>query len=639
MALPPVFLDELRQRLPCSEVIAKRVRLIKKGREYLGLCPFHNEKTPSFTVNDDKGFFHCFGCGAHGDVIGFAMRAESLSFPEAVEKLAGMAGLQVPRLSPIETEREQRRQTLYDVVEAACLWFEDNLRSNIGRAGLDYLRRRGLDDATIERFRLGYAPDARGALKAALRAKNIDEAKQLEAGLLVKPEGGGESDAGRSKPTEPRSGGRGETFDFFRGRVIFPILDRQGRPIAFGGRIIGEGQPTQDGRSDGGAKLRTNVGPKYLNSRDTPLFDKGRTLYALDMAREGVRNGAKLVVAEGYMDVIALHAAGFNGAVAPLGTALTEAQIEALWKLAPEPILCFDGDAAGQRATLRAAERALPLLKPGRSLQFVTLPPGEDPDSLLKRRGPAAVAEVLSRTKPLVDVEWESLVATTPAETPEQRALLERRLEDVAARIAERTVQWQYRRLFRLRVRARFFPADRRRRPEAALKAPGHAWVLDRVPEMVLLATLLNHIDLIAWRETLDELERIEFDDDRLSRLKADLFDLGASIADLPRRSLVEMLTARGHGETIARLNAPDVFVHARFAHPEASTDEAAQGWRAYFRGLYLRRLRNELEAARSTWVAEPSEQNLHRIEELGRMLVAESEQAAQSDLSEAPAA
>ncbi|HSE79957.1 MAG TPA: DNA primase [Alphaproteobacteria bacterium] len=621
MALPPAFLDELRQRLPCSEVIAKRVRLVKRGREYLGLCPFHNEKTPSFTVNDDKGFFHCFGCGAHGDVIGFAMRAESLSFPEAVEKLAGMAGLQVPRLSPVEAEHELRRQSLYDVVEAACRWFEDNLRSNIGRSGLDYLRRRGLDDATIKRFRLGYAPDARGALKAALRAKNIDEARLLEAGLLVSPEGGGES------------------FDFFRGRVIFPILDRQGRPIAFGGRIIGEGQPTPDGRGDGGAKLRTNTAPKYLNSRDTPLFDKGRTLYALDKAREGVRNGAKLVVAEGYMDVIALHAAGFNGAVAPLGTALTEAQIETLWKLTPEPILCFDGDAAGQRAALRAAERALPLLKPGCSLQFATLPPGEDPDSLLKRRGPAAVAEVLSRTKPLVDVEWESLVATTPAETPEQRALLERRLEDVAARIAERTVQWQYRRLFRLRVRARFFPTDGRRRPEAAMKAPGHAWVLDRVPETVLLATLLNHVDLIAWRETLDELERIEFVDDRLSRLKADLFDLGASIAELPRQSLVEMLTTRGHGETIAQLNAPDVFVHARFAHPEASTDEAAQGWRAYFRGLYLRRLRSELEAARSTWVAEPNEENLHRIEELGRMLAAESEQAAQSDLSEVPAA
>ncbi|HJS32737.1 MAG TPA: DNA primase [Alphaproteobacteria bacterium] len=603
MAFPPAFLDELRQRLACSEVIAKRVRLVKKGREYLGLCPFHNEKTPSFTVNDDKAFFHCFGCGAHGDVIGFTMRAESLSFPESVEKLAAMAGLPMPRLSPVEVEREQRRQTLYDVVETACAWFEENLRSDVGRAGLEYLRRRGLDEATIKRFRLGYAPDSRSALKTALRAKNIDEAKLLEAGLLAKPEGGG------------------EPFDFFRGRVIFPILDRQGRPIAFGGRTLGD------------------TGPKYLNSRDTPLFDKGRTLYALDKAREGVRNGAPLVVAEGYMDVIALHAAGFNGAVAPLGTALTEAQIEALWKLAGEPILCFDGDTAGQRAALRAAERALPLLKPGRSLQFVTLPQGEDPDSLLKRRGPAALADILARTKPLVDVAWESLVATTPADTPEQRALLEQRLEDVAARIAERTVQWQYRRLFRLRVRARFFPADRRQRRDGVLKAPGHPWVLDRVPEMVLLATLLNHIDLIAWREILDELERVEFDDDRLSRLKADLFDLGANIADLSPQSLAEMLAARGHGETIAQLNTPDIFVHGRFAHAAASADEAAQGWRAYFRGLYLRRLRSELEAARSAWGLEPSEENLRRIEELGRMLANESEQAAQSDLSEVPAA
>ncbi len=603
MAFPPSFLDELRQRLACSEVIAKRVRLVKKGREYSGLCPFHNEKTPSFTVNDDKGFFHCFGCGAHGDVIGFAMRAESLSFPEAVEKLAGMAGLPVPRLSPVEVEREQRRQTLYDVVEAACAWFEENLRSNFGRAGLDYLRRRGLDDATIKRFRLGYAPDARGALKASLKAKTIEEAKLLEAGLLVKPDGGGES------------------FDFFRGRVIFPILDSQGRPIAFGGRIMGDGQP------------------KYLNSRDTPLFDKGRTLYALDKAREGVRTGAPLVVVEGYMDVIALHAAGFNGAVAPLGTALTEAQIEALWKLAPEPILCFDGDAAGQRAALRAAERALPLLRPGRSLQFVTLPQGEDPDSLLRRQGPSAVAAILARTKPLADVAWENLVSTTPAETPEQRALLEQRLEDVAAKIAERTVQWQYRRLFRLRVRTRFFPADRRARPPSVLRAPGHAWVLDRVPEKVLLATLLNHIDLIAWREIFDALERVEFDDDRLTRLKTDLFDLGAHVADISAQSVAETLVARGHGETIAELNAPDMFVHARFARAAASADEAAQGWKAYFRGLYLRRLGSELEEAKAAWAREPSDDNLRRVEELGRMLAAESEQAAQSDLFEIPAA
>jgi DNA primase len=607
-------------------VIAKRVRLIKKGREYLALCPFHSEKTPSFTVNDDKGFYHCFGCGAHGDVIGFTMRSESLPFPEAVEKLAGMAGLAVPRLSPAERAREAQRETVQDVVEAAGAWFEAQLRAPVGRAGLDYLHRRGLDDTTIARFRLGFAPDARTALKTALIKDGITEARLIEAGLLVKPEpsagsGGGDSDVGRSKSTEPRSGGRDETFDFFRGRVIFPIFDRRGRAIAFGGRILGDGQP------------------KYLNSRDTPLFDKGRTLYALDKAREGVRQGAQLVVVEGYMDVIALHAAGFTGAVAPLGTALTESQIELLWKLAPEPILCFDGDTAGQRAALRAAERVLALLKPGYSLRFASLPAGEDPDSLIRRQGPSAFAEVLGHARPLAEVLWETLISSVPTETPEQRALLELRLEETAAKVENRTVQWQYRRLFRLRVRTAFFPGfrGRRPRPEGQLRAPGHVLALHAVPEKVVLATLLNHLDMLASREIYEELDRFAFEQPRFHQLKNDLFRLGALEADLPIGTLHERLRANGHGSTLDELLSRDVYLHAPFARPVATLEDAGYGWHAYVRGLFLRRLGEELGEARDRFTHDPSPENLRRVEELGHLVVVESDEAAQRDLFEVP--
>ena len=608
MAFPPAFLDELRQRLACSEVIAKRVRLIKKGREYAGLCPFHSEKTPSFTVNDDKGFYHCFGCGAHGDVIGFTMRAESLSFPEAIEKLAGMAGLAVPRLSPAQQAREAQRETLQDVVEAACAWFEGQLQAPVGRVGLEYLRGRGLDAATIARFRLGFAPDGRTALKTVLTKDGITEARLIEAGLLVKP--------------DPSTGsGGGDSFDFFRGRVIFPIFDRRGRAIAFGGRILGDGQP------------------KYLNSRDTPLFDKGRTLYALDKARDGVRAGAQLVVVEGYMDVIALHAAGFTGAVAPLGTALTESQIELLWKLAPEPILCFDGDAAGQRAALRAAERVLPMLKPGHSLRFASLPAGEDPDSLVRRHGPAAFADVLGHARPLAEVLWETLIASIPTETPEQRALLEMRLEETAAKIENRTVQWQYRRLFRLRVRTKFFPGFRASRPrqEGQLRAPGHVLALHAVPEKVVLATLLNHFDMLASREIYEELDRFAFEQPRFHQLKNDLFRLGALEADLPIETLHERLRAHGHGASLDELLSREVYLHAPFARPMAALEDAAYGWHAYVRGLYLRRLRDELGEARDRLAHDPSPENLRRMEELGRLFVVESDEAAQRDLFEVP--
>ncbi len=583
MAFTPQFLDEIRTRLPVSDVVGRRVRLVRKGREHSGLCPFHNEKTPSFTVNDDKGFFHCFGCGAHGDVIGFTMRIDNLSFPEAVEKLAGEAGLEMPRFTPQERARAQRQQTLHEVVEAACVWFQKQLESPAGKPGLAYLRGRGLTAETIAKFRLGYAPDARQGLKAALKTAGIEESLLLEAGLIVRPDDGRDS------------------FDFFRGRVIFPIMDARGRVVAFGGRILGDGQP------------------KYLNSRDTPLFDKGRTLYALDKARAGVAGGAgrtpaQLVVVEGYMDVIALHEAGFAGAVAPLGTAITESQIEILWRLAPEPILCLDGDAAGQRAALRAAERVLPLLKPGFSLRFATLPPSDDPDSLIRRHGSAAMAQVLESARPLVDLVWDAEAASRPLDTPERRAGLEARLKERIRLIADRGVQQQY---FQSLIRERLWTTVRPRRfggspsPAPALRYSGLVTVRDGE---ILLATLINHPALI--HEYCEALAGLALPDAALGRILKEILEF-AGRSELDTTALKSHLMAAGLAAALAGLEQPNLYKLWAFSGPTADLGSA----RAGLEHLLGRFHERELEAEVHKVAGEVSDAGQTRLQGLQQQL------------------
>lgn len=433
MAFPPGFLDELRARLSLSDVVGRKVALKRhSGSEYTGLCPFHNEKTPSFTVSDKKGFFYCFGCHEKGDAIGFVMKTEGLSFPESVEKLAREAGMEVPRATPQERERSERAATLQDVVEQAARWFQKQLRLPVGRQGLDYLRGRGLSDETIDDFRLGFAPDSREGLLGALTREGVPLEKLVETGLVIQPE-----ESGR-KP-----------YDRFRGRVMFTINDRRGRAIAFGGRVMGTGEP------------------KYLNSPETSLFHKGANLYCLDRARLAAAKDQPVIVAEGYMDVIALHGAGFTGAVAPLGTALTEGQLAEAWKLADEPYLCFDGDNAGRRAAQRAADRALPLLRPGKSLRFVALPTGEDPDSLLRAHGPDAIRRVLDMARPLADVIWELETDGKPADTPERRASIRHALAEKARSIADGEVQAAYRQELLDRYYATFGGGNR------APRAPG----------------------------------------------------------------------------------------------------------------------------------------------------------------------
>lgn len=407
MLLSPQFLDEIRARTLLSSVVGKQLKLQKAGREFKACCPFHNEKTPSFYVNDDKGFYHCFGCSAHGDAIRFLTDARGLPFMDAVKELADAAGLEVPAADPKAQQKAERAVGLYDVMEAAQRWFEEQLGGIEGAEARAYLERRGVSDLTRRRFGFGYAPDGRGRLRAALKA--FGNEKLCEAGLLISPEG------------------EREPYDRFRGRITFPIRDRRGRVIAFSARILGDGEP------------------KYLNSPDTPLFDKGRTIFNIDRAGPASRTAQRVIIVEGQMDVIALDQAGISEAVAPLGTALTETQLGLLWRLSPSPILCFDGDSAGQKASVRAALRALPHVGPGRSLGFVTMPPGQDPDDLLRAKGREALEALLEKPEPLVDRLWRHESLAEPLATPEQRAGLRRRLLDHAAVIGDADVRDQYR--------------------------------------------------------------------------------------------------------------------------------------------------------------------------------------------------
>jgi DNA primase len=408
MSLSPQFLDELRARTTLSTLIARTTKLQRAGREFKACCPFHKEKTPSFYVNDEKGFFHCFGCQAHGDAIRWLTDQRGLSFMDAVKELADAAGMQVPAPDPRAQERAERAVGLYEVMDAAAAWFAEQLDGVEGGAARDYLKQRGIGEATRRKFGFGLAPDSRSKLKAALNRFGND--KLVETGLLIAPE------------EEDR-----EPYDRFRGRLMFPIRDARGRCIAFSGRILGAGEP------------------KYLNSPDTPLFDKGRTLFNLDKAGPASRTTRRVIVVEGQMDVVALDEAGFPETVAPLGTALTEGQLGLLWKLSPAPLLCFDGDSAGQKAAIRAALRALPHVRPGRSLGFVTLPAGQDPDDLVRAGGRTALADLLDRPESLVDTLWRHELGAEPLGTPEQKAGLRRRLTDHAGAIQDPDVREQYR--------------------------------------------------------------------------------------------------------------------------------------------------------------------------------------------------
>ncbi|HXI85955.1 MAG TPA: DNA primase, partial [Parvularculaceae bacterium] len=402
----PEFIDELKSRLRPSDVIGRYVKLKKRGNTWWGLSPFNNEKTPSFTVSDQRGTYHCFSSQNHGDIIKFLTDTQGLSFHEAVERLASEAGMELPKGDPGEAERAEKRKGLAEACAAAAKFFSAMLRRADGRAGADYLRARGVAAEQIEAFGLGYAPDSKTALRDHLINKGYKEETLVEAGLLIKPDDGGPA------------------YDRFRGRVMFPILGPKNQVIAFGGRA-----------------LDPNARAKYLNSPETPLFHKGDVLYNYDAARKAAEaEKSPLIVCEGYMDVIALWGAGIRRAVAPLGTALGERQLALLWRVSDEPALCFDGDAAGLAAAFRSIDRALPLLKPGKSLSFIFLPNGQDPDDLVRAGGAAAFKSAAEAALPLAEVLWRRETEGKRLDTPERRAALRSDLRTLVKSIADKDV-------------------------------------------------------------------------------------------------------------------------------------------------------------------------------------------------------
>ncbi len=399
------FLDELRSKVSLVEIVRKSIKLTRKGRDWWGCCPFHKEKTPSFTVNDEKGFYHCFGCSEHGDIIGFEMKVNHLTFYEAVEKLAHIAGMEMPKPTVADMAKEEKRVSLFDVMEKACQFFQNSLYQPSGQEALEYIKKREISDKTMKDFRLGYAPSG-NALRDFMASQNITMEQMKQVGLCAS--------------------NNDSTYDYFRDRLIFPIMDKRSKVIAFGGRIMGAGEP------------------KYLNSPESDLFHKSNVLYAYDKARISARKNNSVIVVEGYMDVIALHQAGIDYAVAPLGTALTEMQIQGLWQLANEPILCFDGDEAGKKAAFRAVPRVLPILKEGHSLQFSWMPNGQDPDDVIRVMGREAFLDIAKNSTPLADVVWKLVLGDNNLNTPEQKAYIEKKNNEFIAPISNEAIRKYY---------------------------------------------------------------------------------------------------------------------------------------------------------------------------------------------------
>lgn len=598
MRFTPQFLDELKARLPVSEVVGKRVKLVRSGREFKGLSPFNKEKTASFFVNDQKQAWFDFSSGKNGSIFDFVMQTEGVTFPEAVERLANLAGVALPKVSREDEARDARRKTLHEVMELAAKYFSATLASRTGAKARGYLADRGIDAAAQLKFRLGYASGERFALKEHLGSQGVPVEDMVEAGLLI---------AGDDIPVP---------YDRFRDRVMFPIADLRGRVIAFGGRA-----------------LEKDAAAKYLNSPETPLFHKGGTLYNIAAARQAAHDGGPkgeaVIAVEGYVDVIAMVMAGFPATVAPLGTALTEDQLALLWKMADEPVLCFDGDGAGLRAAFRAVELAMPRLVPGKSLRFALLPQGQDPDDLARAGGREAVAEVIAAARPLAQMLWARETEGHRFDTPERRAALEARLNAVTAAIADESVRKYYRQECNARLAQFFAPAQmpgrergggrspsgrgpggrqqdwraRRNRewqprdglpprPEAGMKAApytvfsrqleagtlhrGHHSGMPR-REALILQAALNHPWLL--HDHLEELSRLEFRHAGAERLKGALIDIAAHAEAEDAAAVRVELEAQGLGPLLERLSGAITTPAVWGAGSDAAPDDVLVTW------------------------------------------------------------
>lgn len=559
MALPDGFLDEIKARIRLSDLIGRTVALRRQGREFTGLSPFKKERTPSFFVNDEKGFYHCFSSQKHGDAISWLEETQGLSFIEAVETLAAEAGLAMPAPDPDAARKDARRKELVEWNALAQTFFARQLMTAEGSAAREYLERRGLGPDEWKRFGLGYAPDRRTALKDYLVNEGARPDELVEAGLLIAPEDGGAA------------------FDRFRGRIMFPIADPRGRLVAFGGRAM-----AKDARA------------KYMNSPETPLFHKGQVLYRYPEARAAAAEPTAkirgLIVAEGYMDVIALNRAGLVHSVAPLGTALTEDQLRLLWRAGPEPVICLDGDSAGQRAAGLAAERALPLLEPGKTLRFVFLPDGQDPDDVLRAKGAEALRNLLADTRPLVDMLWEREWALEPLDDPDRRAGFRRRLRALTAKIADPDVKAEYKAEFDRRLSEAFGRRPvrepwRGRRDKDGLPDGPPTPETRKLAGSKRASPAVRHLLLAAleWPELAgSEAETLaELDCGPLDRLRDAILDASSLGIGLTRDGLRTQLSRDGYHAAILRLEADRAPMKAVLGGDEADLATRQDAWRA----------------------------------------------------------
>lgn len=554
MLVPKSFLEDIRARTRLSDIIGKRIKLTRAGREFKACCPFHNEKSPSFYVNDDKGFYHCFGCGAHGDQIGFITRHDNRNFMDAVEELAALAGLSVPKPSPQEAERANLRDRLVTLMDKATQFFTAQLEGQ--KELLAYLEARQITEETRNAFRLGYAPENGATLSEYLKSQGFTDYEMQEAGLFRKSDRGG------------------APYAFFRDRLMFPVTDRRGRTIAFGARQLPESmRPIAEGAPKP---------PKYINSTETPLFQKGHILYNESHARTAAAKGNQVIVCEGYADVIAMWQAGFTGTVAPLGTALTDAQILSLWAMTPEsdtttvrePILCFDGDNAGRRAALRAMNNIIPMLQSGKSARFAFLPSGQDPDDVLRKSGSSAIKAIIEGALPLSDMIWLSLTQGHSFDLPEARAALQKRIDEITAQIPDLAVQKHYRSLLRDRLYKSFSPQRRAAgtaQPVQKVQLPNPATRRQTLAARIALSVVLIYPSLFC--EVEETIGRMQIDDSQLDALRQKLITHLIENPDDTAQDLQNNLNQQGFKDDI--LNALDAARTHGIKAESLNTDDA----------------------------------------------------------------
>ena len=472
MSLPPGFLEELRNRSSLSQVVGRKVTWeqkktnISKG-DYWAPCPFHSEKTASFHVDDKKGFYYCFGCHEKGDAISFIRNSENVSFIEAVEILAREAGMTMPARDPKAQEKIDINKEVTNIMESDGQFYKMQFNGSNAKSAKDYIKSRGLSGDTINIFEIGFAPNDRTSLSQFLLNKGIPEDKIIDAGLAIKPDDGG------------------NIFDRFRGRIMFPIRNTQGRCIAFGGRA-----------------MDPNARAKYLNSNETALFDKGRSLYNHGLAREASGKANSLIVAEGYIDVIALSQFGFKHAVAPLGTAITENQLALIWRIHHEPIIALDGDTAGLRAALRLIDLALPLLETGKSLRFCILPTGQDPDDILKEKGAAYMQELLENAVPMVNLLWQRETEGKDFDSPERRALLDKSLRTAVMKIRDKSIRHHYGQAIKELRYKLFAPINNGLNPLNKSRSLGYSQVWGKKPKLMASANTKSSMLAIQSDET-----------------------------------------------------------------------------------------------------------------------------------------